>query len=162
MSMKTADLYDEHGDQLAIADPLFQDFGGHRSFCGPIQTVKVHEDNSFVRSALEEQGHGKVLVVDGGGSLRCALVGDRLAALGASNGWAGIIVYGCVRDTAELGQIPIGIKALRAHPAKSAKRGEGARNSVVRFAGVSFSPDAYLYADEDGIVVGADDYRGHR
>ena len=102
--------------------------------------MKVHEDNTLVRKALEEPGNGQVLVVDGGGSLRCALVGDRLGALGAANGWAGIIIYGCVRDIAELSQVPIGIKALHGNPAKSAKRGEGARNSTVRFAGVTFSP----------------------
>lgn len=162
MSIKTADMYDDHGDQLQVAEPLFQDFGGRRAFSGAIQTVKVHEDNSLVRGALEEPGDGRVLVVDGGGSLRCALVGDRLAELGANGGWAGIIVYGCVRDIAELCQVRIGIKALHAHPAKSTKRGEGARNCIVRFAGVTFRPDEYVYADEDGIVVSTDDYREHR
>lgn len=162
MTIKTADLYDDHGDQIQVAEPIFRDFGGRKAFSGAIQTVKLHEDNTLVRKALEETGDGRVLVVDGGGSLRCALVGDRLAALGASSGWAGIIVYGCVRDIAELSQVPIGIKALHAHPAKSAKRGEGVRNSIVRFAGVTFSPNAYVYADDDGIVVSAEDYRGHR
>lgn len=162
MRIKTADLYDDHGDQLQVAEPLFRDFGAHKTFSGPIQTVKVHEDNSLVRSALEEPGDGQVLVVDGGGSLRCALVGDRLAELGANGGWAGIILYGCVRDIVELSQVQIGIKALHAHPAKSTKRGEGARNPIVRFAGVTFSPGEYVYADEDGVVVSTDDYREHR
>lgn len=162
MTIKTADLYDDYADELQVAVPLFQDFGGQKAFSGPIQTVKAHEDNTFLREALEEPGNGQVLVVDGGGSLRCALVGDRLAALGAGNGWAGIIISGCVRDVAELSQVPIGIKALHAHPAKSAKRGEGTRNTIVRFAGVNFSPHEYVYADEDGIVVSANDYREHR
>ena len=94
----TADLYDTHGEALRVLAPIFRDYGGLRTFAGEVVTLKVYEDNSLVRAALEEAGHGRVLVVDGGGSLRCALVGDNLAELGHKNGWAGIVVYGCIRD----------------------------------------------------------------
>lgn len=153
MSTKTADLYDEHGENLQVAEPLFRDFGARLSFSGPVATVKCFEDNSLVRAALEQPGEGRVLVVDGGGSLRCALVGDLLGALGRDNGWTGIVVYGCIRDAVELGQIELGLKALATNPRKSVKRGEGQSDVPVRFAGVVFEPGAYLYADPDGIVV---------
>jgi regulator of ribonuclease activity A len=128
-------------------------YGGAQRFAGPISTLKVFEDNSLVRSALEEPGQGRVLVVDGGGSLRCALVGDQLGALAMQNGWVGIVVYGCVRDVAELAQMPLGVLALANHPRRSMKRGEGQRDVAVRFAGVLFTPGQYLYADANGIVV---------
>lgn len=153
MDIKTAELYDEHGDALQVAEPLLRDYGGKRSFHGPISTVKVHEDNLLVRQTLEESGKGRVLVVDGGGSLRCALVGDRLAQLALDNGWAGLVIHGCIRDSAIIAHIPIGVRALNTNPAKSVKRGAGERNEPVRFAGTSFKPGAYLYADADGIVV---------
>jgi regulator of ribonuclease activity A len=152
-SFATTDLTDAHGDACRVPDPIFRDFGGARAFSGPITTVKCHEDNSLVRAALEEPGAGRVLVVDGGGSLRCALLGDMLGEFGVKNGWAGVVVYGCVRDTARLATLNLGIKALAAHPKKSEKRGHGVRDIPVRFAGVSFTPGEYLYADEDGIVV---------
>ncbi len=153
MSYKTTDLCDEFSDRLRIASPIFQDYGGKRLFNGPVSTVKVFEDNSLVRAALEEPGEGRVLVVDGGGSLRCALVGDQLALLGQQNGWAGIVVYGCIRDSADIAQLAIGVKALNTHPLKSVKRGIGERDVPVTFAGVTIRPGEYLYADEDGIVV---------
>lgn len=153
MSYKTTDLCDEFSDRLRIASPIFQDYGGKRLFNGPVSTVKVFEDNSLVRAALEEPGEGRVLVVDGGGSLRCALMGDQLALLGQQNGWAGIVVYGCIRDSADIAQLAIGVKALNTHPLKSVKRGIGERDVPVTFAGVTIRPGEYLYADEDGIVV---------
>jgi len=153
MSKATADLYDKHGENLQIAAPMFQDYGGVPSFEGTIVTLKVFEDNSLVRSALEEPGQGRVLVVDGGGSLRCALVGDMLAELGRKNGWAGIVVYGCVRDAAVMADMPIGIKALATNPRKSVRKGEGARDLAVRFADMMIIPGQYLYADRDGIVI---------
>jgi len=153
MSFTTADLYDEFGDRLQVVLPLFRDFGGTRSFHGPISTVKVHEDNSLVRAALEEPGEGRVLVVDGGESLRCALVGDMLTKLGMDNGWAGIVVSGCIRDSAEIGSMAIGVKAIATNPRKSVKNGAGDRDILVRFAGVEFRPGHFLYADEDGILV---------
>jgi len=153
MSHATADLYDEHGEDLQIASPMFRDYGGNIIFEGPVVTLKVFEDNSLVRSALEERGDGRVLVVDGGGSMRCALVGDMLAELGRSNGWSGIVVYGCVRDAAQLSQMRIGIKALGTNPRKSVKKGEGARDIPLRFADLVVMPGQYLYADQDGVVI---------
>lgn len=149
----TADLCDEFGEDVRVAEPTFWDYGGASSFRGPISTVQVFEDNVLVREALEEDGRGRVLVVDGGGSTRCALVGDRLAALAQENGWAGIVVNGCIRDSAEISIIPIGVKALNTSPRKSAKEGTGERDVPVSFAGLELSPGEYLYADEDGVVV---------
>lgn len=153
MEIKTADLCDAHAPELQVAEPLLRDYGGTPAFGGPISTVQVFEDNVLVRAALEQPGQGRVLVVDGGGSLRCALVGDLLAALGLQNGWAGIVVNGCIRDAATLGRLPIGVKALASNPLRSDKRGQGARDLPVSFAGVSFTPGQFLYADEDGIIV---------
>lgn len=153
MSLATTDLCDAHAD-LQVCDPVFRDFGGKTAFHGPIATLKVFEDNALVRSALEEKGEGRVLVVDGGGSMRCALVGGNLGQLAVENGWAGIVVYGCVRDCAELGGQAVGVKALAAHPRKSEKGLHSAhRDRPVSFAGVTFRPGAWLYADVDGIVV---------
>ena len=149
----TADLYDTHGEALRVLAPIFRDFGGLRTFAGPVVTLKVFEDNSLVRAALEEPGNGRVLVVDGGGSLRCALVGDNLAALGHKNHWAGIVVYGCIRDAAPIGTIAIGVKAVATNPRKSVKKGEGERDVTLRFAEVVISPGDYLYADIDGVVL---------
>ena len=156
MSFNTTDLSDQLGDAATVAAPLFRDFGGNTRFAGRISTVKCHEDNSLVRSALAEPGEGRVLVVDGGGSLRCALLGDMLAAMGAENGWAGVLVYGCIRDCEEIGRTAIGVKALATHPRKSVKAGVGERDVAVRFADVTFLPGAYLYADPDGVLVTAD------
>ena len=151
--IKTADLCDAPSPDLQVAEPIFRDFGGRKSFHGRMVTLQVFEDNSLVRAELAQDGHGRVLVIDGGGSLRCALVGDRLAALAASNGWTGIVVHGCIRDAEEIGGIPIGIKALAAMPRKSVKEGKGKRNLPVTFAGVTFRPDAMLVADPDGILI---------
>jgi len=156
-TIKTADLYDSYGDALQVAAPGFRDFGKRDGFCGPIATVKVFDDNSRVRKALEGSGRGRVLVVDGGGSMRCALVGDVLAQLAIDNGWAGIIVNGCIRDSAEIDEMDIGIKALATNPVKSLKRGEGQSELTVIFAGVAFEPEHYVYADRDGIVVSRKD-----
>jgi regulator of ribonuclease activity A len=150
--MHTADLCDTHGDDLQVVDPIFASFGDDH-FSGPIRTVKCHEDNTHVRGTLESPGNGAVLVVDGGGSLRCALVGDQLAQLGIDNGWAGIIVYGCIRDADTIDEMEIGIKALNTSPRKSQKRGEGRVDVPVTFGGVTFRPGSWLYADSDGVVV---------
>lgn len=155
MIMKTADLYDDYMDEVQVAAPIFRDFGGEVAFHGRIATVKLHEDNSLVRQTLREAGNGRVLVIDGGGSLRCALVGDRLAQLAIDNAWAGLVVYGCIRDSADIGAMPIGVKALAAMPRKSVKRGAGVADIPVRFADVTFTPGHYLYADADGILVAA-------
>jgi regulator of ribonuclease activity A len=151
----TADLCDQHAEAIAVAAPVFRSFGGRRRFAGGIATVRCFEDNSLVRERLAEPGSGRVLVIDGAGSMRCALVGDLLGALGVKNGWAGVVVHGCVRDTAALGAMDLGVLALAAHPLKSVKRGVGERDVIVAFAGVMFRPDAWLYADDDGLIVAA-------
>ncbi|KAB7627646.1 ribonuclease E activity regulator RraA [Alkalilimnicola sp. S0819] len=153
MSLKTTDLCDEHSERLRIAAPMFITYGGRRLFNGPVSTVKVFEDNSLVRAALEEAGEGRVLVVDGGGSMRCALLGDQLAELGRKNDWAGVVVYGCIRDSEDIAGIDIGVKALNTHPLKSVKKGVGERDVPVSFAGITVRPGDYLYADDDGVVV---------
>ena len=153
MSLKTADLSDQHSAMLVIAEQLFMDFGAKPAFYGRISTVNCFEDNSLVRSTLEGEGKGGVLVVDGGGSRRCALMGDQLALLAERNGWAGAIINGCIRDSADIATIGIGLKALATHPLKSNKRGLGDRDVSVRFAGVTFIPGYYVYADSDGILV---------
>ncbi len=153
MSFKTADLYDDYADQLSIAAPGFLGFGKNAAFCGPVATVKVHEDNVLVKQALGDPGDGHVLVVDGGGSMRCALVGDLLAQMAIDNGWAGLIVYGCIRDSRDINAMSIGVRALGTHPAKSVKRGAGTRGDPVTFAGVTFVPGQFVYCDEDGIVT---------
>lgn len=155
MGFKTADLCDDHADKVQIAEPIFGDYGGDISFFGPLSTLKAFEDNSLVRKAFEEPGQGRVLVIDGGGSMRCALVGDQLAALAEKNGWAGVIVNGCIRDSAAISDTAIGVKALGVHPLKTVKRNEGQRDVVLRFAGVTFTPGHYVYADEDGLLVSA-------
>lgn len=156
MSLKTTDLCDDHSDTLSIASPMFRDFGGRREFYGPISTVKVFEDNSLVREALSEPGEGRVLVVDGGGSMRCALLGDQIAELAINNGWNGVVVYGCIRDSADIATMDIGVKALNTHPLKSVKKGVGERDVSVTFAGITIRAGQYLYADEDGLIVAPD------
>ena len=153
MELKTTDLCDKHPDKVRVAEPGFSDFGGANYFSGSIYTIKCHEDNSLVRKALESNGTGKVLVVDGGGSMRCALLGDMLGDLAILNKWNGIIVYGCVRDSAALALLPLGIKALDTIPLKSNKRNEGQENITVHFAGVDFIPGEFVYCDDDGIIV---------
>ncbi len=153
MNLSTADLCDELGSRARVAEPLFRNVGGERSFHGPISTVRVFEDNVLVREALSEAGRGRVLVVDGAGSLRCALLGDMLAHLARENGWEGLVVNGAIRDSAEISSVPIGLKALAAVPRRSEKRGEGEREVPVSFVGVDFEPGQYLYSDADGIVV---------
>lgn len=153
MDLHTADLCDAHDERVAVVTPMFRSYGGLTSFGGPIATLKVHEDNSLVRSALETPGRGRVLVVDGGGSMRCALVGDQLAVLAVNNGWAGIVVYGCIRDSQAIGQLRIGVMALGTHPRKSIKKGVGDADLPVHFGGVSFGPGHYLVADGDGIII---------
>jgi len=152
MNFKTADLCDAHAEEVEIAEALFLDFGGRETFYGPITTVKVFEDNSLVREALESPGESRVLVVDGGGSMRCALLGDQLGLLAQQNRWAGIVINGCVRDSMELMELELGIRALATHPLKSVKRDEGQRDITVRFAGVGFVPGHYVYADADGML----------
>ena len=158
MTFATADLCDRHDEQLRngelrVVAPMFRSFGGRKAFHGPIATLKLFEDNSFVRKALEQPGAGRVLVIDGGGSTRRALVGDQLAALGVKNGWAGIVVYGCIRDSAAIATMDIGVFALATHPQKTDKKHVGETDIPVNFGGTSFHPSDWLYADEDGVLV---------
>ncbi|HLU95285.1 MAG TPA: ribonuclease E activity regulator RraA [Thermobifida alba] len=149
----TADLIDAHGDELASCETQFRQFGGVRTFFGRIRTVKCHEDNALVKEVLNQPGEGRVLVVDGGGSLRSALMGDMIAAAAERNGWAGVVINGAVRDVAELAALSLGVKALGSNPRKSAKAGAGVVDGPVAFGQVVFTPGAWLYSDEDGIVV---------
>jgi len=153
MPFKTTDLYDDHLEALQVAAPIFRDFGGHTKFHGQIVTLKALEDNTFLKAAFETDGTGKVLVVDSAGSMRCAMMGDVMAALGASNGWEGIVINGCIRDSADVAKVDIGVKALGTIPRKTVKRDQGVRDIPLHFADVQFNPDEYLYADEDGIVL---------
>ena len=156
----TCDLCDAHEEDTSgsfrVLPPVFRDFGKAGRFAGPVATVRCIEDNSRIREAVNSPGDGRVLVVDGGGSLRRALVGGNLAVAAANNGWAGIVVDGAVRDAAELAQAGIGIKALSLMPLRSVKRGEGQRDLPVEIQGVAVRPGEWLYADEDGIVVSSE------
>jgi regulator of ribonuclease activity A len=158
--MRTTDLCDEYGPELQVAEPIFRSYGGSAKFWGQVVTVQVLDDNVLVRAILETPGHGRVLVVDGGGSLRTALVGDLVAALAQRNGWAGVVVYGCIRDSREISGINVGVMALATNPRRSEKRGIGQRDIPVTFAGVTFEPGQYLYADDDGIVIANRDLLG--
>jgi regulator of ribonuclease activity A len=153
----TCDLCDAHKNdssgEFRVLPPVFRDFGGIRKFSGWVVTVKCFEDNSLVKAAVDSPGDGRVLVVDGGSSLRRALLGGNLAAAAAKNGWSGVVIDGCVRDVAELAQCSTGIRALASMPLPTEKRNEGQRDVAVQIQGVWVRPDEWLYADEDGIVV---------
>ena len=153
MNYQTADICYEHPQKVEVAEPILRHFGGKRCFHGKTFTIKVYEDNVLVRKAVESPGEGRVLVVDGGGSLRRALLGDRLAAMAADNGWSGVIVNGCIRDSAEIAKIDLGVAALATNPRKSHKNGDGDTTISVSFAGVTIRPGQYIYADEDGWLV---------
>lgn len=149
----TADLYDERGDELQSCSLQFRRIGGSPRFSGVVSTVRCHRDNALVKAVLNSPGEGRVLVVDGGGSLESALVGDLIGAAAVANGWAGVVVNGAVRDVVALGELPLGLFALGSNPRKSAKDGVGDRDVPVAFGGVEFVPGATLWADEDGILV---------
>lgn len=158
MTKPTTDLCDAHEDQLAdgrlrVLQPPFRSFGGLPAFSGPAATLKCFEDNSLVRAVLETPGAGQVLVVDGGGSLRCALFGGNLAKLAEQNGWAGVIVNGCVRDVEEIDACRVGVRALATHPRRSERRGVGTRDIAVEFWGARIRPGEWICADRDGVIV---------
>jgi regulator of ribonuclease activity A len=159
-SISTCDLCDAHKNDsdgaFRVLPPVFRDFGGRRRFSGPVATVKCHEDNSFVKAAVDSPGHGRVLVVDAGGSLRRAVLGGNLGAAAACNGWAGVVIDGAVRDVAELAACAVGIRALASMPLPTEKRNQGQADVPVVVQGVIVRPGEWLYADEDGIVVMAD------
>lgn len=149
----TADLADEIGPGIRSCDTQFSQFGGRAVFAGPITTIKCFQDNLLVKQTLSEPGNGRVLVVDGDGSVRTALVGDIIAGRGVDNGWAGVVVNGAVRDSAILRTLDIGIKALGTNPRKSTQTGSGEKDVPVEFGGVTFNPGEILYSDDDGVVV---------
>lgn len=148
----TPDLCDANPD-LQVLEPMLSNYGGRSVFGGQIVTVKCFEDNSLVKEQLGKPGRGKVLVVDGGGSLRRALLGDLIAAGAASNGWDGVVIYGCVRDVCQLAETDMGIQALAAMPLKTERKGIGELDVPVTFGGVTFRPGEYVYADDNGVVV---------
>ncbi len=153
MTIVLPDLCDEFPEDVRVVEPMFANFGGVEAFGGQIVTIKCHEDNSLVAQQVAEPGTGKVLVVDGGGSMRCGLLGDNLAKKAVENGWQGIVVYGCIRDVDIIGELEIGVQALATHPMKSVKRDVGLLGETLSFGGVEFIPGEYLYADNNGVLV---------
>lgn len=160
MDTQVADLCDEFIDEIQIAEPLLNSYGGRSAFGGQVAVVKVFEDNILVKQRLQQEGRGRVLVVDGGGSTRCALMGDRVATMARKNGWTGLIINGCIRDSVEVADIPVGVLALATRPNKSNKEGRGNQDIQVAFAGVSFNTGDYVYADPDGLIVARRDLLG--
>lgn len=155
MSFLTTDLYDANEGRVAVVEPMFRAYGGRARFAGQVVTLKVYEDNTRVREVLAEPGQGKILVVDGGGSKRCALLGDQIAELAVKNGWEGVVVYGCIRDSVAINALDIGVRALDTNPKKTVKRNEGQRDLVLAFGAVEFVPGHWLYVDEDGLLLSA-------
>ncbi|QBE48509.1 ribonuclease E activity regulator RraA [Leucobacter triazinivorans] len=151
--ISTADLYDERGERLRSVSLQFQNIGGMSGFSGPVRTVRCFQDNALLKELLSGPGDGAVLVIDGGGSLETALVGDVIASLAVDNGWAGLIVHGAIRDRVALGTLPFGVKALGSNPAKSTKTGAGEVDVDVEIGGVVFRPGAAVWCDDDGILV---------
>lgn len=148
------DKYENHSEaNLRVLDPGFKNYGGRSAFYGEVVTIKCFEDNSVVKQLVGEPGHGKVIVMDGGASMRRAILGDMLAAKAAENGWAGLIINGCIRDCDEIGQVNLGVKALDTHPMKTEKRGIGDLNVPVTFAGHTIKPGDFVYADNNGILL---------
>tara|TARA_R110000823_G_scaffold91174_5_gene201152 strand:+ start:512 stop:991 length:480 start_codon:yes stop_codon:yes gene_type:complete len=150
--ISTPDLSDAAPLALAVPLPL-RNYGLHSCFHGRAVTIKCHEDNSLVKACVEEDGEGRVIVVDGGGSVRRALLGDLLAEKAAANGWAGLVIHGVIRDVDEIGRIALGVQALGSCPLKTEKRGEGQRDIVIDMAGVAVAPGDYIYADNNGVLV---------
>ncbi|WP_422133680.1 ribonuclease E activity regulator RraA [Endozoicomonas sp. ALD040] len=148
----TPDLCDDFPEKISVVEPGFRNFGGVNAFHGQVVTLKCFEDNSLVREWVGQPGEGRVLVVDGGGSMRKAMLGDMLAERAVENGWAGIIIYGCIRDVDIIADLPLGVQALGCHPMKTDKKGVGESNLVVSFHGVDFVPEGYVYADNNGIL----------
>lgn len=153
LKISTPDLCDEHDTALKVLSPIFNSYGGQAAFCGAVVTIKCHEDNSLVKDQAATLGHGRVLVVDGGGSLRRALLGDMIATNALKNGWSGMVIYGCIRDCDEIFALDFGVKALNVIPVKTEKRGLGDLNVAVTFAGQTIHPGNWIYCDNNGIVV---------
>jgi regulator of ribonuclease activity A len=155
-AFSTCDLCDQFPDRVRVLAPTFRHYGRRTSFAGAIATIKCFEDNVFIREAAIEEGRGRVMVIDGGGSLRSALVGDGIAEWARDHGWAGMIINGCVRDTVALAKVDLGVMAIGANPVTPGKRRVGARDVPVAFGDVRFVPGEYVYCDEDGVVVAAE------
>ncbi|MEY6431326.1 ribonuclease E activity regulator RraA [Thioalkalicoccus limnaeus] len=153
MKYVTPDLCDAYPDLIEVVEPMFINLGGRDSFGGRIVTIKCFEDNSLVKEEVEKPGQGKVMVVDAGGSFRCAMLGDMLAEKAVENGWEGVIIYGCIRDVDAINQLDLGVQALGTHPKKSEKKGVGEYRVPVSFGGVTFVTGDYVYADNNGIIV---------
>lgn len=147
------ELCDQFPELVQVVEPMFANFGGRETFGGEIVTIKAYEDNSLVREQVAQPGRGKVLVVDGGASMRRAMLGDMLAEKAEKNGWEGIIIYGCIRDVNAISQLDLGVQALGSHPMKTDKRGLGDLNVPLTFGGVTFTPGQYVYADNNGVLV---------
>lgn len=156
MEYNTSALCDIYLDTIDVVEPIFASYGGRRSFGGQITTIKCFEDNGLIVEALRNNGNGRVLLVDGGGSLRRALIDAELATLAADNGWEGIVLYGSVREVDTLEEIDIGIQALGAIPVGADTNGSGESDVAVNFGGVTFLPDDHLYADTTGIILSPD------
>jgi regulator of ribonuclease activity A len=148
----TPDLCDEY-PEAEVLDPIFNNYGGKESFGGEVVTIKCHEDNSLVKENVDKPGAGKVMVVDGGGSMRNALLGDMLAEKAAKNGWEGFVIFGCIRDIDVIMETDLGVQALAVHPRKTEKKGIGEINVPVKFAGVQINPGDFIYADNNGVIV---------
>jgi len=153
MKYLTPELCDKYPDLVRVVEPIFKNYGGKSSFGGQIVTIKCHEDNSVVKETAGTAGNGKIIVVDGGGSLRRALLGDLIAENAVQNGWEGFIIYGCIRDVDTISTMNLGVKALNINPLKTEKNGIGDLNIPVSFGGVTFKPGEYVYADSNGIIV---------
>uniref|UniRef100_A0A0E0K5I8 4-hydroxy-4-methyl-2-oxoglutarate aldolase n=1 Tax=Oryza punctata TaxID=4537 RepID=A0A0E0K5I8_ORYPU len=158
LPLATAEVCDANSNpiidgELRALPPIFKIYGRRQVFAGPVATVKVFEDNVLVRELLQEKGHGRVLVIDGGGSVRCALLGGNLAQLAQINGWVGIVVNGCIRDMDEINGCDVGVRALNSHPMKSGKKGTGEKRVAVTIAGARICDGEWLYADADGVLI---------
>lgn len=153
MELATPDICDTYPDDIKVLDPIFQNYGGRSCFSGQVVTIKCHEDNSLVKQQAATAGEGRVMVVDGGGSLRRALLGDMIAANAVKNGWSGLVIYGCIRDCDEIAELALGVKALNTVPVKTDKRNIGDLNTAITFAGQTINSGEWIYCDNNGIVV---------
>ncbi|MCX7553896.1 ribonuclease E activity regulator RraA [Marinicella sp. S1101] len=152
-NFSTPDLCDDHPNEVKVLDPIFTNYGGRTAFCGEVITIKCHEDNSLVKQLAAEPGKQRVMVVDGGGSLRRALLGDMIAENAMKNGWSGLLIYGCIRDCDEIAALDLGVKAVNTIPVKTEKRGFGDLNLAVTFAGQTIESGNWLYSDNNGVIV---------
>ena len=153
LKLSTPDLCDQHESKVKVLEPIFNSYGGVEAFYGEVVTIKCFEDNSVVKKLVDEPGEGRVIVMDGGGSMRRAILGDMLAEKAAQNGWAGLIINGCIRDVDEIARTSLGVKALNVHPMKTEKRGLGDLNVAVQMAGHTIVPGQWIYADNNGVIL---------